>query len=111
RLRRPGARDGRAGDGPARDRTANAGWPRVGITYVGPNFSSAMGREDPMRQVAVKMSVALALVAAGYAIGRAQTSFSSVSGVVPAELAKVTETGPWGQFHTYVDSGTTATAA
>ena len=49
-----------------------------------------------MRQVVVKMSVALALVAAGYAVGRAQTSFSIVSGVVPAELAKVTETGPWG---------------
>jgi quercetin dioxygenase-like cupin family protein len=64
-----------------------------------------------MKQGAVKMSVALALVAAGYAVGRAQTSFSIVSGVVPAEQAKVTETGPWGAFHTYFDSGTTATAA
>ena len=64
-----------------------------------------------MRQLVVKMGVALALVAAGYAVGRAQTSFSIVSGVVPAELAKVTETGPWGAFHTYFDSGTSATAA
>jgi quercetin dioxygenase-like cupin family protein len=64
-----------------------------------------------MKNVVTKMSVALALVAAGYVVGRAQTSFSIVSGVVPAEQAKVTETGPWGAFHTYVDSGTTATAA
>jgi len=64
-----------------------------------------------MRQVVGKVSVALALVVAGYAVGRAQTSFSIVSGVVPAEQAKVTETGPWGEFHTYFDSGTMATAA
>ena len=64
-----------------------------------------------MRQVVVKISVALALVTAGYAAGRAQTNVSIVSGVVPAEQAKVTETGPWGEFHTYIDSGTTATAA
>ena len=50
-------------------------------------------------------------ISAGYAVGRAQTSFSIVSGVVPAEQAKVTETGPWGAFHTYFDSGTTGTAA
>jgi mannose-6-phosphate isomerase-like protein (cupin superfamily) len=64
-----------------------------------------------MRQAITKATIALALVATGYVVGRAQTSFSIVSGVVPAEQAKVTETGPWGEFHTYFDSGTTATAA
>ena len=63
-----------------------------------------------MRQVVVKISVALALVTAGYAAGRAQTNVSIVSGVVPAEQAKVTERA-WASSTRHIDSGTTATAA
>ena len=64
-----------------------------------------------MRQVVAKLGVAVVLMAMGYVVGRAQGGFSIVSGVVPAEQAKVTEAGPWGEFHTYLESGTTATAA
>jgi len=63
-----------------------------------------------MKLAVARVGVAVALLTSGYAVGRAQGGIAILSGVVPAEQAKVTEAGPWGEFHTYFDSGTAATA-